>query len=104
LVKLRDVPPKKERPAGALGGLLVSKTGGVVAPKPRPATVAEAFVCVMAQDAGPPLGRAAERKQRRTTVYFETLHARVRLQLVLGDDRAEVSLDNLERLENRSLC
>src|SRR5712691_5129961 len=30
--------------------------------------------------------------------------ARVRLQLVLGDDRAEVSLNNLERLENRSLC
>jgi hypothetical protein len=28
---------------------------------------------------------------------------RVRLQLVLGDDRAEVSLDNLERLENRPL-
>ena len=26
------------------------------------------------------------------------------LQLVLGDDRAEVSLDNLERLENRLLC
>jgi hypothetical protein len=27
-----------------------------------------------------------------------------RLQLVLGDDRAEVSLDNLERLENWPLC
>jgi hypothetical protein len=26
------------------------------------------------------------------------------LQLVLGDDRAEVSLDNLERLEDRPLC
>jgi hypothetical protein len=29
---------------------------------------------------------------------------RVRLQLALGDDRAEVSLDSLERLENRPLC
>ena len=31
---------------------------------------------------------------------FQTL----RLQLVLGDDRAEVSLHDLERLENRPLC
>jgi hypothetical protein len=30
--------------------------------------------------------------------------APVRLQLVLGRDRAEVSLHNLERLENRPLC
>jgi hypothetical protein len=29
---------------------------------------------------------------------------RLRLQLVLGDDRAEVPLDNLERLEHRPLC
>ncbi len=29
---------------------------------------------------------------------------RLRLQLVLGDDRAEVSLDNLKRLEHRPLC
>lgn len=35
---------------------------------------------------------------------FETFHPRVRLQLVLGDDRAEVSLDDLKRLENRPLC
>ncbi len=28
----------------------------------------------------------------------------VRLQLVIGDDRAEASLHNLERLENRPLC
>jgi hypothetical protein len=31
---------------------------------------------------------------------FQTL----RLQLVLGDDPAEVSLDDLKRLENRPLC
>jgi hypothetical protein len=31
-------------------------------------------------------------------------HRRDRLQLALGDDRAEVSLDSLERLENRPLC
>jgi len=29
---------------------------------------------------------------------------RVRLQLVLGDDRAEMSLDDLECLENRPQC
>jgi hypothetical protein len=28
----------------------------------------------------------------------------LRLQLVVGDERAEVSLDDLERLENRPLC
>jgi septum formation topological specificity factor MinE len=28
----------------------------------------------------------------------------LRLQLVIGDDRAEVSLHNLERLEDRPLC
>jgi hypothetical protein len=33
-----------------------------------------------------------------------TPHRRVRLQLALGDDRAEVSLDSLERFENRPLC
>src|SRR5438034_9876602 len=33
-----------------------------------------------------------------------TAVTRVRLQLVIGDDRAEVSLDSLERLENRPLC
>ncbi len=33
----------------------------------------------------------------------DTVH-KLRLQLVLGDDRAEVSLDDLERLENWPLC
>jgi hypothetical protein len=36
-------------------------------------------------------------------LFADTLQT-VRLQLVLGDDRAEVSLDDLKRLENRPLC
>jgi hypothetical protein len=39
-----------------------------------------------------------------TTFYLCGAVPHVRLQLALGDDRAEVSLDNLERLEHRPQC
>jgi hypothetical protein len=48
--------------------------------------------------------QGAEIRSDRQTFLPLGAVPRVRLQLVLGDDRAEVSLDNLERLENRPLC
>jgi hypothetical protein len=48
--------------------------------------------------------QGAEIRSDRQTFLPLGAVLRVRLQLVLGNDRAEVSLDNLERLENRPLC
>ena len=48
--------------------------------------------------------QGAEIRSDRQTFLPLGAVPRARLQLVLGNDRAEVSLDNLERLENRPLC
>jgi len=83
-------------------GTAAARFGGTIDQRPaRGASSAKLFRGAVGNTA---LREVDETTTDSTTFYRCGAVPHVRLQLVLGDDRAEVSLDNLQRLLNRPLC